>query len=71
MINKENTIIKGEEKTEDLSHFAKKLIKILHIIRLYTTFVHETMKDSRIRQSDSNDNRTRQHPVDLLAGHFF
>ena len=24
-------------------------------------------EDSRIRQSESNDNRTRRHPVDLLA----
>ena len=28
-------------------------------------------EDSRIRQSESNDNRTRRHPVDLLAGHLF
>lgn len=26
-------------------------------------------EDSRIRQSGTNDNRTRRHPVDLLAGH--
>ncbi len=24
-----------------------------------------------ITQSESNDNRTRRHPVDLLAGHLF
>ena len=23
------------------------------------------------RQSESNDNRTRRHPIDLLAGHLF
>jgi len=28
-------------------------------------------EDSRIRYSGTNDNRTRRHPVDLLAGHLF
>ncbi len=28
-------------------------------------------EDSWIRLSESNDNKTRRHPVDLLAGHLF
>ena len=34
-------------------------------------FAPEIKRNSRIRQSESNDNRTRRHPVDLLAGHLF
>ncbi len=34
-------------------------------------YLHPKHEDFRIRQSESNDNRTRRHPVDLLAGHFF
>ena len=44
-------------------------MKFLRNSRNYATFAHENMRDSRIRQSESNDNRTRRHPVDLLAGH--
>ena len=46
-------------------------MKILRNSRKYTIFAHESMKISRIRQSESSDNRTRRHPVDLLAGHLF
>lgn len=33
--------------------------------------LHTRYEDPRIIQSESNDNRTRRHPVDLLAGHLF
>ena len=46
-------------------------MKILRNSRKYTIFAPRKYEDSRIRQSESNDNRTRRHPVDLLAGHFF
>jgi len=42
---------------------------MLYFSRKSIIFAPEIKRDTRIRQSESNDNRTRRHPVDLLAGH--
>ena len=51
--------------------FCKKNIEILYNSEKNIKFAHKITKDSRIRQSGSKDNRTRRHPVELLAGHLF
>lgn len=48
------------------------LIKIFEKFGLFKKLCYlcfQKYEDSRIRQSESNDNRTRRHPVELLAGH--
>ena len=50
------------------------MIKIFEKFGLFKKLCYlcpQNYEDSRIRQSESNDNRTRRHPVDLLAGHLF
>ena len=51
--------------------FLKKNFKKVWYLRKKHYIRRRNNEDSRIRQSESNDNRTRRHPVDLLAGHFF
>jgi len=51
--------------------FLQKNNRILAYLKKKHYFCSRNEEDSRIRQSESSDNRTRRHPVDLLAGHFF
>ena len=53
------------------STLQKKFIEKVAEMRKKRYICTHKQKDSRIRQSESNDNRTRRHPVDLLAGHLF
>jgi hypothetical protein len=62
---------KDSEKTANESNFRKKnAVKVVELTKKHYICTRNE-EDSRIRQSESNDNRTRRHPVDLLAGHLF
>ena len=49
--------------------FLRKTSKKVAELRKKRYICTRKQEDSRIRQSESNDNRTRRHPVELLAGH--
>ena len=51
-----------------MRNFSKKNAEKVAELKKHYIFIRNE-EDSRTRQSKSNDNRTRQHPVDLLAGH--
>ena len=62
---------KYSEKTANESNFRKKnAVKVVELTKKHYICTRNE-EDSWIRQSESNDNRTRRHPVDLLAGHLF
>ena len=59
------------EKNSRKSSFLIKIFEKFALLKKMYYICSRKYEDSRIRQSESNDNRTRRHPVDLLAGHFF
>jgi len=60
---------KGNENFANVINFHKNFTKIVAELTKKHYICTRKYEDSRIRQSESNDNRTRRHPVDLLAGH--
>ena len=62
---------KDNEKSVNESNFRKKFAKKVAYLTKKQYICNRKQEDSRIRQSESSDNRTRRHPVDLLAGHLF
>ena len=56
---------KSSNESNDSKKFTQKVAELTKKHYICT----QNEEDSRIRQSESNDNRTRRHPVDLLAGH--
>ena len=62
---------KDSEKKVCVSNFSKKFAEKVAESPKKHYICTRNEEDSRIRQSESNDNRTRRHPVDLLAGHLF
>ena len=59
------------KKNSRKSSFLIKIFKKIAFLKKMCYICSRKNEDSRIRQSESNDNRTRRHPVDLLAGHLF
>ena len=60
---------KDNENLAIVINFRKKFAKKVAELTKKHYICTRKNEDSRIRQSESNDNRTRRHPVDLLAGH--
>ena len=63
------TRCKDSENLAELKPFSEKTYENLAQFKKIYYLCPRNYEDSRIRQSESNDNRTRRHPVDLLAGH--
>jgi hypothetical protein len=61
--------LQKDTKKSKCFSFLRKNFKKNWMFKKKALNLHTRYEDSRIRQSESNDNRTRRHPVDLLAGH--
>ena len=62
---------KDNENLAIVINFSKKFAKIVAELTKKHYICTRKYEDSRISRPKLNDNRTRRHPVDLLAGHLF